>query len=163
MAKDKPKIIPDESTIAVLVEEYNSLSSQEKVIKARKSELSTIIKDYAMSKGTKDDKGSFFSENETFTFGAQCKRQVTFDVEKAVNFFESKGFEDCYRLVPEIKEDAVESRLEKGDITYEQFSKITNVSTNYAVSVKAKKVIVDAQETTISAKKKPTALFKKKR
>lgn len=158
--KEKPVVIPDRSTVEKMVAEYAALRHEEKRIKDRKAVLSDAIKSYSLSNGVKDENGSFYSDCDNYTYGAQCKKSVKFDDEKAALFFQSKGFEDCVKLVPQIVESAVEKRFSDGDITAEELDSITKTSTSYAVTVKEKEVVPDVQQSYAVAKKKP--VLKKK-
>lgn len=158
--KEKPVVIPDKSTVEKMVAEYVALRHEEKRIKDRKAVLSDAIKSYSLSNGVKDENGSFYSDCDSYTYGAQCKKSVKFDDEKAALFFQSKGFEDCVKLVPQIVESAVEKRFSDGDITAEELDSITSTSTSYAVTVKEKEVVPDVQQSYVVAKKKP--VLKKK-
>ena len=158
--KEKPVVIPDRSTVEKMVAEYVALRHEEKRIKDRKAFLSDAIKSYSLSNGVKDENGSFYSDCDNYTYGAQCKKSVKFDDEKAALFFQSKGFEDCVKLVPQIVESAVEKRFSDGDITAEELDSITKTSTSYAVTVKEKEVVPDVQQSYSVAKKKP--VLKKK-
>lgn len=158
--KEKPVVIPDRSTVEKMVAEYVALRHEEKRIKDRKAFLSDAIKSYSLSNGVKDENGSFYSDCDNYTYGAQCKKSVKFDDEKAALFFQSKGFEDCVKLVPQIVESAVEKRFSDGDITAEELDSITKTSTSYAVTVKEKEVVPDVQQSYAVAKKKP--VLKKK-
>lgn len=158
--KEKPVVIPDKSTVEKMVAEYVALRHEEKRIKDRKAVLSDAIKSYSLSNGVKDENGSFYSDCDNYTYGAQCKKSVKFDDEKAALFFQSKGFEDCVKLVPQIVESAVEKRFSDGDITAEELDSITRTSTSYAVTVKEKEVVPDVQQSYAVAKKKP--VLKKK-
>ena len=152
----KNTIVPDKKLVEEMVSEYNELKIREKLIKDRKAVLADAIKSYSLANGTKDDNGSFYSDCDGFTYGAQCKKSVKFDDDKAVMFFQSKGYEDCVKLVPQIVESAVEKRFNDGDITTEELESITKTSVSYAVTVKAKEeVITEVQQTSIAAKKKP--------
>lgn len=162
MSQKKPVIVPSRELVEQMVAEYEALRVKEKNISDRKKVLSETIKAYAMENGVKDDKGSYFSDSEMFTYGATCKKSVKFDVDKASKFLQSRGYEECIKLVPEISESAVEKRVADGDITMEELEKITTTSTSYAVMVKAKEEIADhIQQSALAAKKKPKVLRRK--
>lgn len=162
----KTAITVDRATIESFVSEYNELSKKSKLIDERKKFLSDAIKNYAQSNGSKDDKGSFYCESPYFTFGAQCKKSVSLDEDKAMDFLESKGFTECIRTVPKVDEVALEKRVSQGDITQEEFESITKTKTTYAVTVKpieTAEEMPEVQQTQVAAsKKKPTVLRRKK-
>ena len=163
MAKKKI-VIPDKATVEAMVAEYKELKKQEKIISERKSLLADTIKAFVVENGTKDSNGSYYSENETFVFGAQCRKSVSFNVPTAVKFFEDKGFDDCVELVPSINDSAVEARLSSGDITPDEIESITKTKTTMAIDVREKKEVVIAQQASaiIAAQKKKPLLKKKK-
>ena len=155
MAK-KSTIVPDKKLVEEMVAEYNELKNREKQIKDRKAVLADAIKSYSLANGTKDDNGSFYSDCDEFTYGAQCKKSIKFDDDKAVMFFQSKGYEDCVKFVPQVVESAVEKRFNDGDISTKELGSIIIVSVSYAVTVKAKEeVVAEVQQSSIAAKKKP--------
>ena len=161
--KEQSAIIPDKTLVEKMVSEYELLRNQEKQISERKKVLAKAIKLYAFANGTKDDSGSFYSDNDTFTYGAQCKKSVKFDVDKASKFLQSKGFEECIKLVPEIVETAVEKRVSEGDISVDELESITVTSTSFAVMVKSKDIIAeDVQQTAIAASRKKPVLKRRK-
>lgn len=156
--KKTTSVIPDEKTISSMVSEYQELKKQEKLISERKKLIADTIKAYATEKGTKDSNGSYYSENDRFVFGSQCRKSMSFDENKAVLFFQSKGYEDCISLKPMVDESAVEVRVSKGDITPEDLEAITMVKTTYAVDVREKEEAVEIQKSTatiVAQKKKP--------
>lgn len=158
MASKKVSVsISDPKLIEQMVAEYNELKIKEKQIKDRKAVLSDAIKTYSLANGTKDDKGSFYVDSDNFTYGAMCKKSVKFNTDKAVEFFQSKGLDDCILLSPQIVESAVEKHLDNGDITVHDLEGITNTSVSYAISVKAKDEIVEEvqQYSVVASKKKP--------
>lgn len=157
MAKKTVSVaVSDPKIIEQMVAEYNELKIKEKHIKDRKAVLSDAIKTYSLTNGTKDDKGSYYLDTDKYSFGAMCKKSVKFNTDKAVEFFQSRGFDDCITFSPQIVESAVEKHLDNGDITVGDLEDITNTSVSYAVSVKAKEEVVEVQQTTFAAKKKPT-------
>lgn len=111
--KKTTSVIPDEKTISSMVSEYQELKKQEKLISERKKLIADTIKAYATEKGTKDSNGSYYSENDRFVFGSQCRKSMSFDENKAVLFFQSKGYEDCISLKPMVDESAVEVRVSR--------------------------------------------------
>ena len=156
VAVNDPKIIEQ------MVAEYNELKIKEKQIKDRKAVLSDAIKTYSLTNGTKDDKGSYYIDTDKYSFGAMCKKSVGFNTDKAVKFFQSRGFDDCITFSPQIVESAVEKHLDDGDITVSDLEGITNTSVSYAVSVKVKEEVVEVQQTTFAASKKKPVLKKRK-
>ena len=160
----KKIVIPDKATVEAMVAEYQELKKQEKIISERKSLLADTIKAFVVENGTKDSNGSYYSENDSFVFGAQCRTSVSFDVATAVKFFEEKGFDDCVELVASINNTAVEAHLSAGDITPDEIESITKIKTTMAIDVREKEEVVIAQQASaiIAAQKKKPLLKKKK-
>lgn len=158
----KSNVVVDKATIESFVAEYDELSKRSKVIDERKKVLSEAIKLYAQTNGSKDDSGSFYCENESFTFGSQCRKSISLDEDKAMDFLESKGFTECIRTVPKVDEGALEKRVSCGDITPKEFESITKSKVTYAVSVKAKETVDEMPEVQVAASVKKPALRRKK-
>lgn len=136
--------------IGNLLAEYDSLKAQKKVLEDRMKKLADQIKDNAERVGVKDDKGSFYAENEQFIYGKQCKKSVSFDDEKALEFFKDRGLADCISTVEVINEEAVENHINNGDISYEDLESITTTKVTYAVDVKKKKDMPVVEETNVA-------------
>ena len=56
--------------------EYAEIREKEKVLRERKEQLSKYIKEYVSTNGSKDSKGSYYSENEKFVYGSQAKKSI---------------------------------------------------------------------------------------
>lgn len=164
MAKKPEKIIiPDEKTMLSMVAEYSKLKEQEKLIKERKDLISSTIKEYVQKYGTKDGNGSFYCESPDFVFGSQCRRSVKFNDEQACAYFQSKGFDDCVNLVPTVNQEAVDKRLESGDLSEKEIKPLLKISSTMAVDVRVKEVMPEVQQTVAVAASKKKRLFKKKK
>lgn len=153
-----PNSVVTEELIHTMVKEYASLTTQETIIKKRKKELAEFIKGYAREHGSEDDKGSFYSENDSYVFGAMSKKSAKLNTTQAILLFQSKGLNKCYELVPQIVESEVDKCLVNGDITADELSDITEVSQTFSVYVKEKEKMPEIQQThtVLAAKKKPT-------
>lgn len=143
--------------ISTLLDEYDELRERKKQVEKRLSYLSDQIKAYAEANGVKDDKGSFYASDDKYIYGKQAKKSVSFDKEKAMQFFKAHKFTDCIDTVEVINEDAVEARISSGDISYEELESITVTKTTYAIDVKKKEEMPEVEETIVSlaASKKP--------
>lgn len=142
--------------IGTLLAEYDSLRVQKKTIEDRMKVLSDQIKAYAEKNGVKDDKGSFYAEDEQYVYGKQCKKSVSFDLEKALAFFKEHGYTECIDTVEVINEDAVEGLINTGDISFEDLESITNTKVSYAIDIKKKEEmpVVEQTEVPLAASKK---------
>lgn len=153
MSESKVKAFP----IVSFLEEYDNLREQKKTIEARMKTLAEHIKAEAEKSGTKDDKGSFYAQTENFIYGKQCKKSVSFDTDKAITYFKEHGYTDCINTVEVVNEDAVENRINTGDISYEDLEGITITSVKYAIDLKRKEEMTEVQQTEVKsvASKKP--------
>lgn len=142
--------------IGKLLEEYDNLREQKKTIEERMKFLADQIKANAERVGVKDDKGSFYAEDEQFVYGKQCKKSVSFNQEKAISYFKDHGYTDCIETVEVINEDAVEGRINTGDISFEDLEEITNTKVSYAIDIKKKEEmpVVEQTEVSMAASKK---------
>ena len=155
-AKSKATVIS--LPIGAMLSEYDSLREQKKKIEDRMGYLANQIKANAEKVGVKDDKGSFYAENEQFIYGKQCKKSVSFNQEKALSYFRDHGYDDCITTVEVINEEAVESRINTGDISFEDLEDITTTKVSYAIDLKRKEEMSEVEQTEV-----PIAASKKSR
>lgn len=155
-AKSKATVIS--LPIGAMLSEYDSLREQKKKIEDRMKYLADQIKANAEKVGVKDDKGSFYAEDEQFIYGKQCKKSVSFNQEKALSYFRDHGYDDCITTVEVINEEAVESRINTGDISFEDLEDITTTKVSYAIDLKRKEEMSEAEQTEV-----PIAASKKSR
>lgn len=155
-AKSKATVIS--LPIGAILSEYDSLREQKKKIEDRMKYLADQIKANAEKVGVKDDKGSFYAEDEQFIYGKQCKKSVSFNQEKALSYFRDHGYDDCITTVEVINEEAVESRINTGDISFEDLEDITTTKVSYAIDLKRKEEMPEIEQTEV-----PIAASKKSR
>lgn len=155
-AKSKATVIS--LPIGAMLSEYDSLREQKKKIEDRMKYLADQIKANAEKVGVKDDKGSFYAEDEQFIYGKQCKKSVSFNQEKALSYFRDHGYDDCITTVEVINEEAVESRINTGDISFEDLEDITTTKVSYAIDLKRKEEMYEVEQTEV-----PIAASKKSR
>ena len=155
-AKSKATVIS--LPIGAMLSEYDSLREQKKKIEDRMKYLADQIKANAEKIGVKDDKGSFYAEDEQFIYGKQCKKSVSFNQEKALSYFRDHGYDDCITTVEVINEEAVESRINTGDISFEDLEDITTTKVSYAIDLKRKEEMPEVEQTEV-----PIAASKKSR
>lgn len=144
-------------SIDSLLLEYNKLREEKKTIEARMKKLSEDIKDYAEKNGVKDDKGSFYAENNSFTFGKQAKKSISFIQDKALEFFKKRKLVEAIKVVETIDEEAVEKYIKDGAITFKDLEEITETKVTYAIDIKKKEEMPEVEQTTVQlvASKKP--------
>ena len=147
-AKSKATVIS--LPIGAMLSEYDSLREQKKKIEDRMGYLADQIKANAEKVGVKDDKGSFYAEDEQFIYGKQCKKSVSFNQEKALSYFRDHGYDDCITTVEVINEEAVESRINTGDISFEDLEDITTTKVSYAIDLKRKEKMSEVEQTEVS-------------
>ena len=151
-----PKITKVSIPIEEARTEYDRLREESKRIKNRMDVLSKTIKDFAEANGTKNDVGSFYAENDDFIFGKQARKSVSFNEEKAIAFFESKGLDDCVKVVKQVNEEAVEQAVNEGEITFDELESITTTKVTYAIDVKRKEEMPEVEQSEIlAASRKP--------
>lgn len=155
-AKSKATVIS--LPIGAMLSEYDSLREQKKKIEDRMKYLADQIKANAEKVGVKDDKGSFYAEDEQFIYGKQCKKSVSFNQEKALSYFRDRGYDDCITTVEVINEEAVESRINTGDISFEDLEDITTTKVSYAIDLKRKEEMSEVEQIEV-----PVAASKKSR
>lgn len=155
-AKSKATVIS--LPIGAMLSEYDSLREQKKKIEDRMKYLADQIKANAEKVGVKDDKGSFYAEDEQFIYGKQCKKSVSFNQEKALSYFRDHGYDDCITTVEVINEEAVENRINTGDISFEDLEDITTTKVSYAIDLKRKEEMSEVEQTEV-----PIAASKKSR
>lgn len=147
-AKSKATVIS--LPIGAMLSEYDSLREQKKKIEDRMKYLADQIKANAEKVGVKDDKGSFYAEDEQFIYGKQCKKSVSFNQEKALSYFREHGYDDCITTVEVINEEAVESRINTGDISFEDLEDITTTKVSYAIDLKRKEEMAEVEQTEVA-------------
>jgi hypothetical protein len=134
--------------------EYASYRPEENRIKERKNELATYLKQFAEENGVKDDKGSFYVENEQFVIGKVARKSITLDPTKTLSFLKKRGLSDCIKTVEVLDEDAITSYVESGVISIDEIRELTNTSVSYAISVNSKEEMPEVQQTEMVAQTK---------
>ena len=156
MKKAKGNVTPI-VPVEELLKEYDFLREQKKTIEGRMKYLADQIKENAQKVGVRDDKGSFYAENESFIYGKQAKKSVSFDKDKAIQFFKDNDLNDCISTVEVINEGAVEEHINSGDISFESLEEITVTKVSYAIDIKKKEEMPEVEQTSVpmAASKKP--------
>lgn len=143
-------------------QEYSILRDQEKSIKERKEVLSNLLKTYATEHGHSDDKGSRYVENDSFIFGSQCRRSVSFKP-TAIEWLKKKGLNDAIIVTESIDTEGVERYIDSGDINVEELEQQTTVKETYAIDVKIKSGMPEVTQFEVAASSKSSSLFGRKR
>lgn len=153
MVKKKKKSLFSADECFSMAEEYNNLSAQIKVLEARKNELAKNLKSSAESLGTKDDKGSFYIENDYFVVGKVAKKSFKINQELACSILEEKGLEDVIDVVTTrvVNEDKLNSAVQAGSISLNEVEDFTDCSTSYSVSVVRKDCVPEIEQSTLKS------------
>lgn len=134
-------------------QEYAELSAQKKQLEDRLKFLSAQIKDGAEKFGVKDDKGSYYLENETLLLGRVAKKSFSFCQERAVETLEASGLGDVVDVVTvkTVNEEKLTDAVAKGRIALNVVEGFTDTKVTYAVSVKSKEAMPEVQTGDLSA------------
>lgn len=146
------------SDIGKFAQEYDEISSQIKILDARKKELAAILKEGAIQYGTKDDKGSSYVEVNGYMAGNVSKVSMSLDQTKGVEYLEKKGLGDLVDVVEvkTINEERLEKAVGENRLTLDEVESFTEKKVSYQVSVKAVEEMpeVEQSELALAAKKK---------
>lgn len=166
MALKKKKLSIDVPDIGSVVREYDLIRENEKMMKKRKSELATVIKEYADSNGVPDDKGSLLCSNDEYSWGKQIRKSVSLNQEKALEFLKVSGLDNCITFVEIVNEEELENQFNVGNVTQEDLESISEIKVSYSTTVTKKEVIEDVEESDLqlaSQDKPRNSLFKKRK
>lgn len=135
--------------------EYAEVSAQIKQLEERKKFLSEKIKNGAEQYGVKDDKGSFYFENDKFIFGKVAKKTCKINQDKAVSMLEALGLGDVVDVITTkvVNENNLEKAVSEGRISLNTVNEFTDISTSYSVSVKEKVEMPEVEQSTLKAAK----------
>lgn len=125
----------EKSKIELIVREYVSCREQKKALEERMKTLSEEIKNYAMSNAKKNDKGSYYLQDDTYTYGMSNRKSVKLDTDKALDFVKKNGFNNAIIVREEIDEDVISALVASGDITPEELEALTTVKETMSVYV----------------------------
>ena len=136
-----------------MAEEYNEISSQIKVLDEKKKDLATKIKDASESMGVKDDKGSFYFEGESFVTGKVAKVSMSIKQDEAVKVLEAMGLGDVVDTVTTktVNEQKLEKAVADNRCSLAIVEGFTEKKVQYQVSVKAKEVMPEIEQTELKS------------
>lgn len=145
-------VLPKE-LIDDFVQEYSSVSAQIKTLEERKKSLSAMIKSYAKEHGTKDDKGSYFCENDNFIYGVVSKSKMVAR-ENIISLLKEMGREDCIQCVELPYLEVIDKYHDEGIFTDDDISKLFEVKEmTPSISVKEKKELTEIEKKVASRKR----------
>lgn len=136
--------------------EYAEISAQIKQLEEQKKALADKIKNGAEQFGVKDDKGSFYLENDSFIMGKVAKKSYRIDQDKAVKTLESMGLGDVVDEVTTytVNEDRLQKAVQDNRISLDEVESFTTETVSYSVSVKEKEVMPEVEVSTVKVAKK---------
>lgn len=156
VTKNNVKPLFSAEDIGRMGKEYADLSAQIKKLEEQKKALAEKIKSGAEQFGVKDDKGSFYLENDFYVMGKVAKKSFKIDQEKAVSTLESIGLGDVIDevIVRTVNEDRLQKAVADKRITLDDVREFTNESVSYSVSVKEKEAMPEVEVTTAKVARK---------
>ena len=142
--------------IGKMGKEYSEVSKQIKVLEERKKFLADTIKSQVEQVGVKDDKGSYYLEDENFIMGKVAKKSFKIDQDKAVETLESMGLGDVVDVVTvkTVNEDRLQRAVQEKRLTLDTVQDFTNESVSYSVLVKEKEIMPEVEQSTLQVAKK---------
>ena len=152
-------------SISKTVEEYDALRARKKTIDDRMKVLAEEIKNYASLHGVKDDKGSFYTENPNYTFGSQCKKSISLNPDRVLEYFKANRLNNYIKTKEYVSDEDVERLSSDGKIPFEDLEKLCDTKTSYSVIVKKKEEVsaeVEEHNVPVAASKKPKLKLNKR-
>lgn len=155
-ADSKVKPMFSAEDIGNMGREYADISAQIKVLEERKKALADKIKSGAEQFGVKDDKGSFYLENDSHIMGKVAKKSFRIDQDKAVETLQSMGLGDVVDVVTvsTVNEDKLQKAVQDKRISLEEVQKFTEEKVSYSVLVKEKEAMPEVEVTTAKVAKR---------
>lgn len=130
--------------------EYHENRTLMAQMKKRQDELAKLIKEHAISTGTKDSNGSHYAETDNFVYGNQAKKSVKLNQERAKAFFLGRGLYDKVVKVEEtVDENKVEQLIVNGELSPEELETVCDIKTTYALVLKEKEVVSEEEIPTV--------------
>ena len=135
--------------ICKLARQYAEISANIKQLEEVKKELADKIKKGAEQYGEKDDKGSFYLEDDSYIMGKVARKSFKIDQDKAVKTLEAMGLSDVLDIVTvkTVNEDKLQRAVGEERISLDTISDFTNESVSYSVLVKEKEDVPEAEQT----------------
>lgn len=136
--KSKADVSVPAPSIDSMVSEYHALRTQSKTIKSRMDALAKTIKDHASKFGVKDDKGSFYCENDGFIFGNQARKSVSLNEVSTLSYLKENRLTRAIKKVEMIDIEAFERLVAEGKIPFEDVEALSDVKITYAIDIREK-------------------------
>lgn len=142
-----------EPMVDTLVQEYSYISAQIKTLTERKKSLAGMIKNYALVHGVRDDKGSYYCENDNFVYGVVSKSQ-TVQRENIIDLLKEMGRKDCIDIIEVVNMDMLNKYHDEGIISDDDIKKLFEVKEmTPSISVKEKKELPEVEKKAASRKR----------
>jgi hypothetical protein len=149
--KPAVKLVVDAESLESLANEYEVLKEQEKAIKKRKDAIAAVLKEEAESRGSRNDTGTYSLDAGSFIISKQARKSVSFKQKEAVEWLKTQGFGAAVAVVETVNEKAVENLVASGDVDINDLEPLTEVKVVYAIDVKRKEEIPEAEQAYFSA------------
>ena len=155
-ADSKIKPIFSAEDIGKMGKEYAEISAQIKMLEERKKALADKIKSGAEQFGVKDDKGSFYLENDSYIMGKVAKKSFSIDQDTAVKTLESMGLGDVVDevVVKTVNEDRLQKAVQEKRLSFDIVQGFTTEKVSYSVSVQEKEVMPEVEVSTAKVAKR---------
>lgn len=124
--------------IIELVQQYDAIKEQEKVLASRKKELSEQIKKYAIEHGQQDSKGSSYRQEGGYTFGNVARKTIKLNSDKALAYLTEHKPDivgQVLETVQIVSEKKLEELFSEGLITSDELEQMVDTKVTYSVSV----------------------------
>lgn len=136
-----------------MAREYADVSAKIKELEAYKKDLATKLKQCAVEYGVKDDKGSSYTENDSFVVGNVAKKSVKLNQERALDYCKTNKL-DCIETVEVVNEDILEQLVSEGAVSIEDVESLMDIKTTYSVSVVEKEEMPEVEQKSVARRKK---------
>ena len=139
--------------ILAMASEYDEVSAKIKELESRKKVLADKIKEGSEKYGVKNDKGSYYLEDDNYIVGKVARKTFKIDQDKAISVLRNKGLGDIVDVVTveTVNEDRLNSAVQEGRISINEVEDFTNVSVSYSVSVAHKEEMPEVEQSTLKA------------
>lgn len=132
---------------SLLVDEFNTLKKNKKLLDTREKELKKQIDSYVSINGAKDNKGSFKMVLGDMLVQKQARSKVSLNLEKAEERLREIGiWEDVIETKEIINEDYVEQAYNEGKLSDTDLDYITDVKVSHAILVGEYKPAEEGEE-----------------
>ena len=139
--------------ILAMASEYDEVSAKIKELESRKKVLADKIKEGSEKYGVKNDKGSYYLEDDNYIVGKVARKTFKIDQDKAISVLRNKGLGDIVDVVTveTVNEDKLNNAVQEGRISINEVEDFTNVSVSYSVSVAHKEEMPEVEQSILKA------------